>query len=158
MSEAHTPIPMTKGKPIVLGVLTIIAFGCAMAFVVAWRIKATIRQLPPPIPSPDGKLMASLAVDEEQTHTKSYMRLAVEIRDAKTNEVLFKRQTTASAMRQYELAWEGDDRLTLDSAEIGRKLGWARGSGGWSDDAENGENVVPAVPTTGPATKAAPGN
>jgi hypothetical protein len=139
---------MVPGKPVVIFILAVIAFGCVMAFVAAGKLKSIIRNLPAPITSPDGTLTANLTVNEE-ANAKTYMRLGVEIHDAKTNALIFKRQTVASALRFYELTWTDNNRLHLNSSEIG-DLSWTRSPSDWQDDPTNADRVIPAVPTTSP--------
>lgn len=137
-----------QGKKVVLAISIIAATGSLAAITLAWRMYGMIRTTPPPLLSPDRSLVLVQSVTDSRGEEKTHMRVAFEIRDAKTDALLFSRQTRASALRKWDLNWMGNDRLTMHSWEIGR-LNWSRNPDGtWSDDPNNNDRVWPPVATT----------
>jgi hypothetical protein len=119
------------GKKVVTGVMTAIAVGMVLAVVVAVLLRRMVMTTPAPVPSPDGQLTASLTVTDSRGDPATHMKLALSIRN-RTGDLLLHDQTPASAMRAYELKWQDNAHLTLESAEVGKLLyvqtdqGWKR--------------------------------
>lgn len=140
-----------SGKKVVAGAAVVALAGGLAGIVLAHRMYSMIRTPPPPLPSPDRSMVLVQSITDSRGEPRTHMRVAFEIRDARTGDVLFSRQTRASALRKWELNWIGNDRVTMLSWEIGR-LEWRRGDdGSWRDAPDNGDRVWPPV---GAATSA----
>ena len=150
-----------SGKRLVqLGVVLVLMLS-AVGVLTAWKMYTMIRTAPGAMLSPDRTMVAVQEVTDSHGHPETHMRVAVEIRDATTGAVIFRRQTRASALRRWDVGWMGNDRLTLLSTEIGRLM-WVRGEdGAWRDGPGNADGEVieisasslPARPAAGtPAT------
>lgn len=137
-----------SGKKVVAGAAVVAVAGGLAGIVLAYRMYVMIRTPPPPTPSPDRTMVLVQSVTDSRGEPRTHMCVAFEIRDARTGEVLFSRQTRASALRKWELNWMGNDRVTMLSWEIGR-LEWRRGEDGvWRDVDDNGDRVWPPVTAT----------
>jgi hypothetical protein len=147
-----------SGKKVVIVISCIALLGGSAGIALAWKMYGLIRTTPPPLPSPDRTMFLVQSVTDSRGEEKTHMRVAFEIRDARTQRVLFSRQTRASALRKWDLNWMGNDRVTLFSWEVGR-LNWSRNPDGtWSDDPNNNDRVWPPVTTqpAGPLGQTAP--
>jgi len=72
-----------------------------------------------PIPSPDGRLLLKSGVNRDTQDPARYLRVIVEIKDL-YGKTIFREITPASDTRRWSLQWIGNDRILLDSSDIGR--------------------------------------
>lgn len=143
-----------SGKKVVIAAAVVAVLGSSAGIALAWRMYGMIRGTPAPLSSPDRSLVLVQSVTDSRGEEITHMRVAFEIRDAKTDAVLYTRQTRASALRKWDLNWMGNDRVTMYSWEIGRLIWHRSPDGTWSDDPANNDRVWPPVAPASTPTSA----
>ena len=73
------------------------------------------------IPSPDGRLLLESSVNQSTADPANYLRVVVEIKDLYGNMV-FRETTPASDTMRWSLKWVSNNKVFLDSADIGRYI------------------------------------
>lgn len=80
------------------------------------------------IPSPDGRLFLIPAINTDKTDPRVYLCVKFEIRDS-AGRLLYTEQTRASARMRWSMRWDGNERVVLESSDIGT-YAWERGHDG----------------------------
>lgn len=78
----------------------------------------------PEIPSPDGLLKIVTSVERNNADPAAYRCVILEIRDA-AGRVIFRENTRASDTHRWSLTWISNDRIRLESSDIGTYC-WSR--------------------------------
>ena len=71
-----------------------------------------------PIPSPDGSMTLHTRVEQSQSDPRLYRCVIFEIRDG-SGRVLHTENTRASDLSRWTVSWVGNDRIHLESSDIG---------------------------------------
>ncbi len=97
-----------------------------------------------PLPSPSGLYSVVSRVNREDEESKTFLYVVLEIRD-KSGSILQSFQTRASDRMKWKIAWDKQDRLWLDSSDIGTYYweppSWAELS--YADMKKKDKDVVP---------------
>jgi len=80
------------------------------------------------IPSPDGSLTLVTSINQDRADRTAYLCVKFQIFD-KAGQVVYEEQTHASDRMIWTMKWEGDQRLVLESSDIGT-YAWEQGTGG----------------------------
>ncbi len=80
------------------------------------------------IPSPDGRLVLVTMVNTDRTDPTIYLCVRFQILDD-SGHILYEEQTRASARMRWTMRWDGNERVVLESSDIGTYV-WERGSDG----------------------------
>lgn len=80
------------------------------------------------IASPDRSHALRIQVETSQSDPRKYLCVKFEIVDAQ-GRVEYAVQTGASDVMRWSLDWDGNDRVVLNSSDIGRRT-WLRGDDG----------------------------
>jgi hypothetical protein len=72
-----------------------------------------------PIPSPDGRLLLKSGVNHDPKDPARYLRVIVEIKDL-YGKTIFREITPASDTMRWSIQWIGNDKVLLDSSDIGK--------------------------------------
>lgn len=80
------------------------------------------------IPSPDGSLTLITSMNQNKEDLTKYLCVKFQIVDA-TGKVWYEEQTGASDRMQWEMYWDENDRVVLESSDIGT-LAWEQQADG----------------------------
>jgi len=87
----------------------------------------------PPIPSPDGTMTMHTRIDQSRDNPCVSLCVILEIRD-RSGRVLHSENTRASNTMRWNMSWVSDDRIRLESADIGT-YDWCRQADGrWAKE------------------------
>jgi len=78
----------------------------------------------PPITSPNGSLTLQTSIEHSRSDPGAYLCVVFEIRD-RAGKVLHRENTRASNNSRWSMRWIGNDRIRLDSGDIGT-YDWTR--------------------------------
>src|SRR5258708_39047870 len=82
------------------------------------------------ISSPDGSLSLLTSVEQSRQDPKTYLCVVFEVRD-RSGKTLYRENTHASDTMRWRMVWESNDRVRLDSSDIGT-CHWVRqADGSW---------------------------
>ena len=84
----------------------------------------------PPIPSPDGSMMLHTRIEQSRVDPRAYLCVVFEIRDG-SGRVLHAENTRASDRMRWNMSWVSDDRIRLESSDIGTYYWRKQADGGW---------------------------
>jgi hypothetical protein len=88
------------------------------------------RQGRPPIASPDGSMTLHTRVNQSRDDPGAYLCIIFEIRD-RSGRVLHSENTRASDLMRWDMAWVSDDRVCLESSDIGTSCWRKQPDGFW---------------------------
>ncbi len=80
------------------------------------------------IPSPDGSLTLVTSINRSKDDLTKYLCVRFQIVDS-AGKVIYEEQTGASDRMRWSMQWDGNDRIVLDSSDIGT-LVWERQADG----------------------------
>ena len=87
----------------------------------------------PPIPSPDGSMTLHTRIERSKADLVTYLCVIFEIRD-RSGRVIHTENTRASDRMRWKLSWVSNDRIRLNSSDIGTNE-WKRlADGTWVKD------------------------
>jgi hypothetical protein len=89
------------------------------------------RQGRPPVPSPDGTMMLHTRIEQSRQDPGAYLCVILEIRD-RSGHVLYSENTRASDAMRWNVSWVSNDRIRLDSSDIGTYDWRKQPGGGWA--------------------------
>jgi hypothetical protein len=72
----------------------------------------------PPISSPDGAMTLHTRIEQSRADPGAYLCVIFEIRD-RLGRVQHSENTRASAIMRWNMSWVSDDRIRLESSDIG---------------------------------------
>jgi hypothetical protein len=84
----------------------------------------------PPQASPDGSLILAASIERSRAAGSKYLCVILEIRD-RAGKVLFRENTGASDVMKWNLHWESNTRIKLDSSDIGTYYWNRQPDGSW---------------------------
>jgi hypothetical protein len=82
------------------------------------------------IPSPDGHLILVTAINHDKTDLRTYLCVKFQITD-NAGHVLYEEQTYASNRMKWDIKWDGNERIVLDSSDIGTYTWELTNDGRW---------------------------
>lgn len=85
------------------------------------------------IHSPDGSLVLATSVETSQKDPRKYLCIVLEIRD-KTGKLLHSENSGASATMRWQVSWLANDRIRLDSSDIGAFHWQQHPDGSWKKE------------------------
>jgi hypothetical protein len=89
------------------------------------------RMTNPAIPSPDGSVTLHTRIEQSRADPGAYLCVIFEIRD-RSGRVIHAENTRASDRMRWKLSWVSNDRIRLNSSDIGT-YEWKRlADGTWS--------------------------
>ena len=88
------------------------------------------RQGRPPTPSPDGTMTLHTRVEQSRDDPGAYRCVVFEVRDG-AGGVLHAENTRASDTMRWDMSWVSDDRIRLESSDIGTYYWRRRADGVW---------------------------
>jgi len=80
------------------------------------------------IPSPDGRFVLVTTINRDKTDPTVYLCVKLKILDDSGN-VLYEEQTRASDRMRWTAKWDGNERVVLESSDIGTYV-WELGRDG----------------------------
>ncbi len=80
------------------------------------------------IPSPDGRFVLVTTINRDKTDPTAYLCVKLKILDDSGN-VLYEEQTRASDRMRWTVKWDGNERVVLESSDIGTYV-WELGRDG----------------------------
>jgi hypothetical protein len=83
-----------------------------------------------PIPSPDGSMRLHTRVEQSRSDPATHLCVIFEIRDS-SGRILYSENTKASDVMRWRMSWVGDDRIRLESSDIGTYHWRRQADGGW---------------------------
>lgn len=86
-----------------------------------------------PVPSPSGKYLAITSVNQDKPNPQRDLCVIIEITDT-SGKLLYRQITGASDRMRWSIAWDGDDKLILDSSDIGTYTIQRQSDDTWTDD------------------------
>ena len=123
--------------------ITLIVFGTLALIAIIWialvlnSFTGVHPYIPDPVYSADGSRVIVPSINFNKDDYDEYLLVHIEVRDAKSGDVLFQVQTRASDRMNWSVGWIDDDTVILDSSDIGSYC-WAE-----SDDGEWKETICP---------------
>jgi hypothetical protein len=84
----------------------------------------------PPITSPDRSLTLHTRIEQSQVDPITYLCVIFEIRDS-SGRSLHTENTRASYAMRWEMSWISDDRIRLESSDIGTYYWRKQADGSW---------------------------
>ena len=106
---------MPKSQSLLIACLVLV--GCA-------------KQRPAPAVSPDGSMTLHTSVEQSRKDRGAYLCVIFEIRDG-AGRVLHSENTRASAQSKWTMTWVKNDRVRLDSSDIGTHYWQRQADGKW---------------------------
>ncbi len=91
------------------------------------------RSTPSSSASPDGTMTMTTTVNRDPSHPARDGCVIVEIRD-RSGTSIYREVTPASDHQRWSIRWESNDRIVLDSSDIGRYVISKSSSGHWTGD------------------------
>lgn len=88
------------------------------------------RQGRPPVPSPDGTMTLHTRIERSRRDPGAYLCVILEIRD-RSGRVLHSENTRASDAMRWDVSWISNDRIRLESSDIGTYDWRKQPGGGW---------------------------
>ena len=88
------------------------------------------RQGRPPIPSPDRTMMLHTRIEQSRQDPVAYLCVIFEIRD-RSGRLLYSENTRASDTMRWNVSWISNDRIRLESSDIGSYDWQKQPGGGW---------------------------
>ena len=79
-------------------------------------------------PSPDGRFVLLTTINADKTDPTVYLCVKFQIMD-EAGHLLYEEQTRASDRMRWTMKWAGNERVVLESSDIGTYT-WERGSNG----------------------------
>ena len=89
---------------------------------------------PAPIASPDGSMILVTSIEQSHRDPTTYLCVVFEIQD-KAGRILHKENTRASSIMRWNISWVSNDRIKLESSDIGKRLWTRQPSGSWLAEA-----------------------
>ena len=86
-----------------------------------------------PIPSPSSSLYLHTLVERSRKDPGEYLSIVFEIRD-RSGKVLHRENTRASNNSRWNVSWLSDDRIRLDSGDIGIHHWSKQSDGTWKKE------------------------
>lgn len=83
-----------------------------------------------PIPSPDGSMTLHTRIEQSRIDPITYLCVVFEIRD-NSGRILHTENTRASNTMRWNMAWVADDRIRLESSDIGTYEWKRQADGRW---------------------------
>jgi hypothetical protein len=83
-----------------------------------------------PIPSPDCSMTLHTHIEQSRKDPITYLCVVFEIRD-RTGRILHTENTRASNTMRWNMAWVADDRIRLESSDIGTYEWKRQADGSW---------------------------
>jgi hypothetical protein len=83
-----------------------------------------------PIASPDGSMTLNTRIEQSRSDPATHLCVIFEIRDS-SGRILHSENTRASDAMSRRMSWVGDDRIRLESSDIGTYHWRRQAGGGW---------------------------
>jgi len=87
----------------------------------------------PTMLSPDGSMNLVTSVEQSRQDPQAYLCVVFEIRD-QTGKTLYRENTHASVRMRWNMSWASNDRIRLDSSDIGTHYWTKQPDGSWKKD------------------------
>ncbi|HSY74442.1 MAG TPA: hypothetical protein VK810_03145 [Dongiaceae bacterium] len=87
----------------------------------------------PTVMSPDSSMSLVTSVEQSQQDPQTYLCVVFEIRD-QAGKILHRENTHASVRMRWNMSWESNNRIRLDSSNIGTHHWTKQLDGNWKKD------------------------